>query len=329
MKKQGWTLVLSLTTVILLVAVLSYLAFCSAMRAETTVRYYGLQNSVAMQLYKTISGMEMSATNVFNKVEKNLTSPEAVINALEKESYLNQDVRGYFAAFEPNYFKEKGTWFEPYVHHTDSSKYEMTQVGSARHDYTKSPWYVRAKNIKMPFWCDPYYYYDGTNISGHYTTYVKPIYDTNGNLACVCGADITFEWLGNELERIENGCRSVAKINKDLMMRDFEFFAILLDKDGTCLIHPKDTNVPIKDEKVIKDLEASESGVVEMDVNGVPSVLFYGPIEGCDWSVAIVTPKSDLQKPFVYMAWLLGLLAVVAIIVVVVICRRIKYAEKV
>ena len=131
MKKQGWTLVLSLSTVILLVAVLSYLAFCSAMRAETTVRYYGLQNSVAMQLYKTISGMEMSATNVFNNVEKNLASPEAVVNALEKESYLNPDVRGYFAAFEPNYFKEKGTWFEPYVHHSDSSKFEMTQVGSA------------------------------------------------------------------------------------------------------------------------------------------------------------------------------------------------------
>ena len=179
MKKRSWPLVLSLATVILLVAVLSYLAFFAAMKAETNVRYYGLQNSVAMQLYKTIAGMEMSATNVFNEVEKNLTSPEAAISALERESNLNPDVRGYFAAFEPNYFKEKGTWFEPYVHHNDSSKFEMTQVGSARHDYTKSPWYVRAKNIKMPFWCDPYYYYDGTNISGHYTTFVKPVYDAN------------------------------------------------------------------------------------------------------------------------------------------------------
>lgn len=329
MKKRSWPLVLSLATVILLVAVLSYLAFFAAMKAETNVRYYGLQNSVAMQLYKTIAGMEMSATNVFNEVEKNLTSPEAAISALERESNLNPDVRGYFAAFEPNYFKEKGTWFEPYVHHNDSSKFEMTQVGSARHDYTKSPWYVRAKNIKMPFWCDPYYYYDGTNISGHYTTFVKPVYDANDNLACVCGADITFEWLGKELERIENGCRNAAQINKFLLMRDFDFFSVLLDKDGTCLIHPEDKNVPIKDKQIIKDLESGESGVVEMDVNGVPSVLFYGPIEGIDWSVAVVTPKSDLQKPFIYVAALLGLLSVMAIIVVFIICRRIKYAETV
>lgn len=326
MKRQAWYILLSVSIVILLVAGLSFLAFRKAMMAETTVRYSGLQNTISLQLSKTISGMEMSATNVFNEVEKHLDSPQSAIHALESESNLNPDVRGYFAAFEPNYFKEKGMWFEPYVHHNDSSKFEMTQVGSARHDYTKSPWYVRAKNIKMPFWSDPYYYYDGTNISGHYCTFVKPVYDASGALACVCGADITFEWLDKELERICNWCRNAPLVNDYRMMRNLEFFSIVLDKDGTCLVHPVDKNLPITNEQMLKDLQLHNSGVLEMEVNGVPARVYYGPIDGIDWSLAVVAPVADIQKPFNYMAIALAALAVIAIIVVFIICKRIKYA---
>ena len=202
------------------------MAFSAAMRVETQGRYSGVQNSVSAQLGGTLGRIEMSANNVFNEVEKRLSTPEAAINALESESDLNPDVRGYFAAFVPNFFPEKGTWFEPYVHHNDTSGYTVSQVGSARHDYTQSKWYIRAKDLKMPFWSKPYYYYDGTNISGHYCTYVKPVFDSTGKLACVCGADITFEWLSNELLNIDDRCRNAKQVNIYKLTRDFEFFLL-------------------------------------------------------------------------------------------------------
>jgi hypothetical protein len=272
--------------------------------------------------------MELSAENVFNEVEKHLVSPDAVIAALESESNLNPDVRGYFAAFEPDYFKEKGRWFEPYVHHTDSTKFEMTQVGSARHDYTQSKWYICAKDLKMPFWSKPYYYYDGTNISGHYCTYVKPVFDSTGKLACVCGADITFEWLSNELLNIDDRCRNAKQVNIYKLTRDFEFFSAVFDKDGTCLVHPQDKNVAITDEAILGNLNDHVGGVAEMDIAGVPSVVYYGPIEGMEWTIAVIAPKSDVQKPFTYMSIVLALVAVIGIVAAWIICRRIKYAEK-
>ena len=85
------------------------------MRVETQGRYSGVQNSVSAQLGGTLGRIEMSANNVFNEVEKRLDSPEAAITALESEAELNPDVRGYFAAFEPNFFSQKGIWFEPYI----------------------------------------------------------------------------------------------------------------------------------------------------------------------------------------------------------------------
>ena len=321
--------VLLTASVVILIAVgASYWAVFKALNAETNVRYSGLQSYVASELCRTIKGMELSAENVFNEVEKHLVSPDAVIAALESESNLNPDVRGYFAAFEPDFFKEKGRWFEPYVHHSDSSKFEMTQVGSARHDYTQSKWYVRAKNLKMPFWSDPYYYYDGTNISGHYCTYVKPVFDSEGKLACVCGADITFEWLSKELLNIDDRSRNAKQVNIYRLKRNFDFYSVVFDKDDTCLVHPQDKNVVITDDVILGNLNNHVGGVVEMDICGVPSVVYYGPIEGVDWTVAVIASKSDLQKPFTYMSIILALIAVIGIVAVWFICRRIKYAEE-
>ena len=320
--KKKWYVLMAASVVILVIAGLSYWAFCMAMRAETNVRYSGLQSVVAAQLNKTIRGMELSATNVFNEVEKHMDSPEAVIQALEEESNLNPDVRGYFAAFEPNFFPSKGQWFEPYIHHSDSSDFKLSMVGSARHDYTQSGWYKHAKEIKTSFWSDPYYYYDGTNISGHYCTFVKPVYTEDGKLACVCGADITFEWLTKALQRIDDACRNEQQINKYHLMRDFSFFSMVIDRDGSCIVHPDGKKTSFTDPEVLKNLEQQKAGMIEMEVAGEPSYVFYGPIDGIDWSVAVVAPQSDVSKPFSYMAWALLFVAVIGIVVILLIGKR-------
>lgn len=320
---KKWYVLIAASVVILVVVGVSYWAFRAAMRAETNVRYAGLQSVIAVQLNKTIRGMELSATNVFNEVEKHMDSPESVVQALEEESNLNPDVRGYFAAFEPNFFPSKGQWFEPYIHHADSSDFELSMVGSARHDYTQSGWYKHAKDIKTSFWSEPYYYYDGTQISGHYCTFVKPVYAADGKLACVCGADITFEWLTKSLLRIDDACRNEQQVNKFRLMRDFTFFSMVIDHDGSCIVHPEGKKTPFTDPEVLKDFEQQKSGMVEMEVAGEPSLVFYGPIEGINWSVAVVVPKADVAKPFNYMAWALLILALLGIGAIWLICRRI------
>ena len=318
---------LVVTAVIIVSLGMSFLAFSYVMRAETNVRYVGLQNIISEKMAKTIKGMETNAKNVFDEVEKHLDSPESVIAALQSNTSLAPDVRGYFAAFEPEYFKEKGKWFEPYVHHTDNSEFVLSMVGSARHDYTKSDWYVRAQKSKEGFWSDPYYYYDGTDMSGHYCTFVEPVFDATGRLACVCGADITFDWLTKELQRIDEQYQHHESLNKYVLMRNLGFFSVVVDHDGSCLIHPDNKKLPIKDKDMLQDLEQKKSGSQDMTVDGVPSTLYYGPIEGIDWALVVVVPRDDIQKPTLTMGFALFALAILGIMIVWIICRRIRYAE--
>ena len=284
-------MLLSALVVVIVIGATAYHICTKAMDAERHTRYAGIMNIASERLAKTISGMEMNAMNEFDEVEKHLDSPDAVIAALKSKTALNPEVRGYFAAFEPDYFPQQGKWFEPYVVHVDSSAFEVRLVGSARHNYFKSPWYIRAKQSNQSFWSEPYYYYDGTDISGHYTTFVKPVFDKNGRLACVCGADMTFEWLAKELQRIDVDIKSNKLLNSHLFGSDSDFYTVVLNKDGSCIACPEGKKVAMTDEYVVRDLERGKAGTIDMDINGVPSTVYYGPIDHVDWSVAVVVAK--------------------------------------
>ena len=296
--------------------------------AANHARYAGMTALVAEKIGNTIKSMEMSAMNVFDEVEKNMDSPESVIAALQRKTSLNPEVRGYFAAFEPNYFAEKGQWFEPYVHHVDDGDFKLRLVGSARHNYHKSDWYVRAKRGHKSFWSAPYYYYDGTNISGHYTTFVKPVYDDDGRLACVCGADMTLEWLSKELQQIDASIRQNSLQNKfRRFFMELDFYSVVINKDGSCIAYPEGKSTPIKDEAVLRDLAEEQSGTVEVVVNGEPATAYYNPIQYVDWSVAVVVPHQATWMPVYLVGLILLSVALIGIVIVWLVLRRLKHEE--
>lgn len=320
--KQTRNILFTVLAVLFIFAFVSFMICRHTLTAEAQIRYIGLKNVISEKFSKTIGAMEMSAENVFDEVGKHMDSPEAVVTALKSKTHLNPEVRGYFAAFEPEYFPQKGTWFEPYIHHSDSSEFEYSQVGSARHDYTKSDWYVRAKQSSDSFWSDPYYYYDGTSMSGHYATFVKPIFDSTGRLACVCGADITFDWATKELQRIDNESKNDSLLNMGHLYEILDFYSVIIDKDGYCIVHPEGKSVPLTKEQA-RVLTQQRSGMMDLEISGVPSTLYYSPIEHIDWTVALVVTKQDMQKTLLMLGLVFFLIMLIGIIVVWVACSRV------
>ena len=277
---------LAVVTVLLAVA-LNY-----TVRAERNMRYISMMNTVELKLSRIISGVEMNAENVFDEVKKHMESPQTVIEALGSKTSLNPDVIGYFAAFVPNYFPQEGRWFQPYVHQGDSSEFVLTFVGSARHDYTTSTWYVQGIKEKESFWSEPYYYEDDLNVtSGYYMTFATPIFDAQGRLACVCGADMTQEWMIDQLRQIEDEVRNDELLNDHRLSGNDDFFIVILNDDGTSFAHPSGDIVTISDEAFVANLKNQHRGVTELEVNGVPSRIYYTPLKRTHWSVAIVVKK--------------------------------------
>ena len=268
------------------------------MKAEAHVRYVGISNLAAEKVALTVHAMEMNAKNVFDEVTKHMDTPESVVSALQSKASLNPEVKGYFAAFEPNYFQQKGYWFEPYVHHNDRNTFVLSQVGSARHDYTKSAWYIRAKEQKEEFWSDPYYYQDNDEIglSGLYCTFVKPVFNAEGSLACVCGADITLEWLAKKLRHIDESARTDAMMNK-FFKGSQQFYTVLLSHDGSPIVHPEDKPLRMTDPEVLGNMARKTGGIKDMTVNGESARVYYAPVEDINWTVVLVVPKGEVRSP--------------------------------
>lgn len=317
---------LTVLAVILVAVGVSFWVCYQTVKAETHVRYVGMMNVASEKIAKTIRGMEMNARNVFDEVEKHLDSPDHVIAALESKTSLNPDVNGYFAAFEPDYFKQKGRWFEPYVHQDDSSMFKVNQVGSARHDYTKSGWYIRAKESSQSFWSDPYYYQDNDEIglSGHYCTFVKPVFDSTGRLACVCGADMTLEWLTKELKQIDHLSRADELLNRYSHSVESDFYTVVINHDGTCIAHPEGRQTVITDERVLSDMAQKKSGTANLSINGVTSTVYYGPIDFINWSVAVVVPRQDIWKPLLLPGIAIQTVALLGMLVIWLTMRKVK-----
>jgi len=282
----------------------------------------GFKNITTERFAKIIRGAEINANNIFDEVSMHLDDPDEVIAALKSKANLNLDVRGYFAAFTPDYFPEKGTWFEPYIYQPEYGGFDYRQVGSARHNYTKSPWYIQAEKSGKSFWSEPYYYYDGTSMSGHYTTFVKPIYDAKGNLACVCGADMKFEWLAKELKWVDERSRNSKALNRYQMLSEPKFYTIILDSDGVCIAHPEEKEISITDKTVLKDLKHNKSGMANMDIDGKACTVFYGPIEYIQWSVAVVVPRYDILKPMLPITLLFLAMVAIGMIIVWFVCKK-------
>ena len=323
-KKYMRSIMLETLAVFIVASGISYWIYYQAVKSASHTHYVGIMNVAAEKIGNTVSSMEMNAMNEFDEVEKHLDTPASVIAALESKTSLNPEVRGYFAAFEPNYFPSEGQWFEPYVHHVDDNDFEVRQVGSASHNYHKSEWYIRAKDTKESFWSDPYYYFDGTSISGHYTTFVKPIYDKTGKLACVCGADMTFEWLSKEVQQIDDESRNNDLLNFFLLNDGGEFYTVVLNNDGSSIASPEGKPVKLTEDQMGQSLELRRSGMVETKINGKHSTVYYTPIERVNWSVAVVVTDQGIAKAMIKFGIILLLITILGMIVVWLACRRLS-----
>ena len=133
---------------------------------------------------------------------------------------------------------------------------------------------------------------------------------------------MTFEWLTNELKRMDDATRRSDMLTKFRMFAGLDFYTVFLDKDGNCVAYPQGRSVPLKDEEVLRNLAEKKSGSVDVTVNGVSSTAYYAPLEHIGWSVAVIVPDHVIWKPLLIVGAILMTVAVLGLLVVWLALRR-------
>ena len=303
----------------------------ASMTIMSKAHYHEVLDITNEKVGKILTAVEVAAKNNVNEVERNLATPEMVFAAMERELALNPHVIGCGLAFTPDYYPQQGHWFEPYVVRNDSDKIESRQIGSASHDYLKSEWYLKALAKEKGYWSDPYY--DEAGAKTMLCTFSLPVHDAQGRTVAVFGADVSLDWLKNQLHEIDSiesqNCFLLGTTN-----RNFAPYSFIIGRNGDYIVHPDEHRILRQnyldeakrtstedDDSLAVTMQEGKSGHEIVKVDGTTSYVFFSPLERSGWSMAIVVPAFTIFFTGILVGGIILLLLFIGLMVVFQICH--------
>lgn len=303
----------------------------NAMNAVIDNTFRNLLEVENLALRYLLKEVEQSAENSVDKIECRIDTPEKMMSVLGEELELNPRIKGYSIAFEPDYYPEKGRWFEPYAFWLNG-KVEVMQKGSATHDYLKSEWYQKGIKAKDGYWSGPYMDEDGAQEM--ICTYVKPFVDNEGRRAGVFCSNVSLDWLHQKLRNLEEEINiNLIGLDKDQLMKN-RSVCFVVGNDGTYISHPQKDHIlkgnilndtkssaDTLDDHLIRDMVSGKEGFGEIKLHQKPSYIFYMPVQNTEWSIGLVVPKNVMKShSYVISLLMLGIM-VLGLLAVYWVCR--------
>lgn len=220
-------------------------------------------------------------------IEAHMDSPEHVFDELERIMKVNKRLSGCFVAFEPDYFKGQGRWFEAYAYNADSTHVDCRQIGSPQHDYFNGAWYQQALSLERS---DNGYltdlYYDDSVNRGMFCSYAIPVFDRQGRKVGVYGVDVSNELLD---KAIVEAMRNVKKeffgdVRRKIVSDDDIYFSIqIIDSKGNRIAGSDSIDISMlkgEQEMVAEDLDLK-------DLKGTPYYINSMQLGGTSWTLVV------------------------------------------
>lgn len=155
-------------------------------------------NAIYLCIRNKLAAVEVTVDNMTWVVADGLNEPDWMYSITRRLVENNPSILGSAVSFTPNYFPQKGRWFEPYAVRRADGTIETMQLGSATHDYTQMEFFTAPIAKNGGCWCEPYHDKDGAKAI--VTTYGVPVHDDKGEVVAVVDADIALDWLKEVVE---------------------------------------------------------------------------------------------------------------------------------
>ena len=298
----------------------------SGMTGLSDVHYSDVLDLTNEKVQSILRAVEVSAVNVREGVERDLSSPDAVYASLERELGLNPHLKGCAIAFVADYFPKEGPWFEPSVSRTKDGSTERRQLSVPEQNYNDSPQFHRAIDTGEDAWLDPNHDRSGAKMM--LCSYSTPVRDQDGRIVGVLRVDTSLDWLTEQMREVDRIVHERDQIPDDAEHQPYSF---LLDRVGDYIAHPDaermleksyfdfNTQAARGDTSYVHVghlMLAGGKGREKTDIDGIPSYVYFAPIEKTGWSVGIVVPRSAVLRPgilqglFILGMMLLGMLLI-------------------
>ena len=234
-------------------------------------------NALYLCIRNKLINVEVTVDNMAWVVNRDLENAEWMYEITQMLVEKNPVILGGGIPFVPNYYPEKGRWFEPSAVRRPDGTVESLQIGSAQHDYTKSEFFTVPIATGKGHWCERYM--DNVGTKSEVTTYGVPVYDDDGKVAAVVIADISLGWLEDIL-------------NEKKVYKSTQRFLVT----GSYGLLAGDDNADFR--KVLNVVKADDDQKAYFTMRGASGQkvhVFYTPVGGkTDWILINIVDDGDV-----------------------------------
>ena len=324
-------LCLNILVVVVLVFSLSlgflYWQSRSIIRGEAIDEASHVLDNTALRVKGYMLEIETATRNILWLVNLHYHDKDSLLKYTHRIVANHPNTNGCSITMEPDFFPGDKYGFSAYSvrfeENSDSGKDSVSTVREAEYNYYDKVWYEVPRQKKTACWVDPFDdYNDGTLSSPDMiASYCVPINDQQGKFIGVISTDL-----------------SLKKLTKTITAEhpyEHSYF-MMLGSDGHYFVHP-DTTKLLKqtiftgtDPRDHTDIVAlgyemtnGRTGHMEVKLDGKSHIVLYRPLEGTEWSVALVCPSNELLRGYNRLNYILLPLLVIGLLLLAIGCHRI------
>ena len=276
-------------------------------RLEAAAHTEHALDNISRRVTNYIDEVEVATNNIEWLVMENLR-PDSLLNYSHRVVEQNPNINGCSITIEPNFFPDYGRNFSVYSLRGPDS---IESVYEAPYDYDDKVWYKKAREKNEACWVDPYNDFNEGTLSSPVmiASYSLPLKDKDGYLIGVISTDLAITCLYQAVTADKPYPNS---------------YCVMLGENGHYFVHPD--RLKLVKESIFSSVDAQKQpdmiilghemtsgkrGNMRLDIDGEPCMVFYKPVEGTPWSIAIVCPESDISSTYNRLFYLLVPLLIV------------------
>lgn len=325
-----------MVVVLVMMAVIAgfvYFKVKESMLIEAQARYLGVLRQIQGDSRRVTTMVEMATLNNAHDIEGDLDHPEKMFDHMERIVKLSDHIACCYLLFEPCYYPDKGRLFIPCARRDATGSVKVSQIDTTYHSFFSDVWFQEQVQKDRQDWTKPYFesqQFAGNDKPRLLKTFSVPIHNREGRPVALLCSDLSLESMQEGALRVME--RAHQQYEKGCSEHSYNFsFAY----SGIYVNHPDKQRIVSRnyvedvkqtpdtlDDHVLADMMNNLEGSAMVNIDGMPSWIYYQNIKQRKLINVIVVPEEVIFHSGRRLNAIILLLMLAGLVAIYFICRH-------
>jgi len=284
-------------------------------------------DNTALRVKGYMVEVETATRNILWLINLHTHDQDSLLKYTHRIVANHPNTNGCSITMEPDFYPGEEYGFSAYSVRLDEystpEKDSVVTVREADYNYYDKVWYKVPRQKRIACWVDPFDDYNAGTLSNPelIASYCIPLSDRQGKFIGVISTDLSLNQL-------------TATITAEHPYENSYF--MMLGADGHYFVHPDTTKLmkqtiftgtdPREHTDIVAlgyEMTNGRTGHMEVQIAGKSHIVLYRPLEGTQWSVALVCPSNELLRGYNSLNYILLPLLIIGLLLLAMGCHRI------